>query len=1691
MNTKILLSLPWPKLMDPYMLLGFYYGLLTTLPVGPSQILCVRSFLLGGNLSGLISISGSVLAQLITASSIYCSPIYLLLLRPHLLTIVAIPYTLLFCLVIKDFPNYQILRPVTSLRDSRVARLFLISFFFQILNPIMLPNSVLTRLIYLYFFRYSTNTVFMVSTFMGWLTGQAAFNFFSRLLLSRVKGDSPILYLVAKRFIYATFSIVSISYAVAYLGRAPVSFWTKKFMNESHDREMNLWEIAEYSDLLWWFFKPWPTSFFDPSRANRSNRFVKNRRFHMNNTFYKGRTSTYFFEKCLTDGKERLSFLALPSLSIFGKEMYQSMAKSRRSFGIRLSYQNWVSKKLAKTKFFEKELTDQIKLLDTGSSFSKTMSRKTRLMGGKRRRIPRTYDPFVNNFRIRIPVSQTFLLEDDLGLSLWEWDKLATERKNRKAKKTVRINAIKDKIFTKDRRWKHGYGNPLPWEPLPSRSKRMFYFIFENRALYDYDLQNILKKIKSSPTLDVTWKEIMDLDYEDHILFLTYLEVGCCHRFGWISPLKAFLRKSSKSLSNVERRIRRLNKIGNLSMDLARYTILYFENNFDIPGGDGDFRYRKLRNVGITFAKGKPRSERLMKRYAKVSDFRRKFLKGSMRSRRRKTLLWKALQEKIRSSFFLRSAERTILFQSLIERLTTSSREEKFSELEKDTDYEFQKQLLDISLSAKRSLIGESKLTRSAIAARSDIGPIHNGRGYMLVFQSRFRKFIKLPVLIVLKNIGRILLRQNSEWNKDWTGWKKEIHINCTFDGEDFSQDELPPRWLREGIQIKIVYPFQLKPWHTDGNEKQHTLQRKHKEIGSKSRELKSKRKLKQKKHKFTYLTVLGYQTDIPFGTIQKKTSFWKPVRRKLIRICKRSLPRQIKQAYQFIHSRFEKVSKLNSTPSKKLNLISNLRQGGKLLSDYSLDEKSWMKTSSTNYVNEKTKPNCNVISNSERFIAIGGEMSPANVTRKQLVTRDQVEREFLMSIVAVDSKNLLDEKIDDPYSKITSKDLETGDTTSGDINLVNSTKFERKQLVDSEEAGLSLYLLVRELIETFVSVLINLPFTINRIFVHYFTEFLALYTKLAGILDNINEGSNLSTRSKSLQFDLPSQTCIYIDMWNIGMRGSLNLDLLVNDKRSSSNCGVKNRQSGIYVETDGVSNLYQPKMYEKQTPVHYNLIATKFLSPEIRNNHVNDLTMCFDTETGKTDEEFFDEKVARSIENWGFLNKSCKLDEINWNEWLYSLSRYNLPLTAWRNIAPRKWKVCLSELSSIETNTITELKDQVSQNKLHSYYSIYTKKSFLRNKISNFSKLRKHRNLLQNLTDSVQNGDVENLSVQRDIMEQRFHCKSCIQKSSRGGRNRISKFVHFLSSNVESKNNLNLQIDLLSWLDPDIAKTKIFLKKKKKAKQLKNPLLRNHYRYRYVLDISGRFQKVLNQLNDLTLDEREDADYIFRWKFKFETELEKFRNLISLTRMLGDDQDLITLCTNIEVNSDLLNLQFNAKTKRDMFHNLSVVSAHRLRLVFDDQDLLYKIINPLLKFKGRLRGIFRRRLYRNVYNGSYISNLSHILTERNCKQSCLYNIDDLLSPRRRREFRFLYCLLSPKIEYSQYISRIKKIDNAEKKQTLYHLPRPIRIQKIKRFLWPSHRLEEAACTGRSCVGVMTGSRFVTLRIRMYPIPLN
>jgi hypothetical protein len=114
-----------------------------------------------------------------------------------------------------------------------------------------------------------------------------------------------------------------------------------------------------------------------------------------------------------------------------------------------------------------------------------------------------------------------------------------------------------------------------------------------------------------------------------------------------------------------------------------------------------------------------------------------------------------------------------------------------------------------------------------------------------------------------------MLLFQFPEWSQDLKDWKREMHVKCTYNGVQLSETEFPRNWLTDGIQIKILFPFYLKPWH------------KSKFQASQKARLK-KTKDKGEKNDFCFLTVWGMETELPFGSAQRKPSFFEPISKEL-----------------------------------------------------------------------------------------------------------------------------------------------------------------------------------------------------------------------------------------------------------------------------------------------------------------------------------------------------------------------------------------------------------------------------------------------------------------------------------------------------------------------------------------------------------------------------------------------------------------------------------------------------------------------------------------------------------------------------------------------------------------------------------------------------------------------------------------
>jgi hypothetical protein len=937
--------LSWINISSPLILFGLYYGFLITLPIGPSQILSIRAFLLEGNLSGTVAITGLILGQSIIFLSIYYSPLYIILIKPHTVTLLVLPYILFYWYRIKDLLDYQSLRPISAINDSRVYKVFFDSFIFQLLNPVLLPSPVLARLVNLFFFRYSNNFLFVLSCSFGWLSGHLFFFNFIKLLLVRIEQDSSLPYLLVKRLIYRTFSIIILAYFLSYLGRAPAPLFTKKLNDEFQFNQLKTYGFS-------WLNKPWPTFFFDYRRWNRPLRYIENSRFS-NKSAVKKTVSQYFFDISLSDGKQKISFTALPSLSIFEKDLKDYLNISKKFILSADLYENWINTKRERKNNLYYELENRLKALDNGVSLKDVIEKKTSLFNNEGNNLTKIHDPFLNgSFRGKTRISK----------SPW----LLTENFNelKKNKKVSYSSKKENKLkFWISNRWRdlERKNLPLPWEPLNKDARRILILLIqgsknkklktklqqikfsEEQAFIDSTKQNtfsdneLFSNEKPTRTSYFNWELVSNLSNRQKALYFKQLDeekwqilerswknlfLDNSINFTQLSKILFLLKKIFSFSFHKKFRLQEISK------EIPRWTLKLRNDKFDVIAvGVTDIRQRKVKNLGYII-KGKDKRRKIVRRFSQQSDFRRKLVKGSMRARRRKTLIWKVLQLKIHSPFFLRINEKNISFKFSLNKINLIYIKNIFKN-------PIEKQKKIILFSTKNNIpIKKTKADRLAIANRWDFPLAQWGRSWLLIIQSYFRKYLVLPILIISKNIIRLILFQTPEWGEDWNDWNKEIYIKCTYDGTEVSEKELPEQWLRDGLQIKIIYPFSLKPWHKlqfeiDEDKKIYTNLNK-KEILTKLSDNNENfiKKKKKRKINYSYLTAWGFETNSPFGDIKEKPSFWKPIRKELRKKWKKNVLSKLDTFYSNFLLIKEKIA-IDSINNELIN--DKLKKLGKL----------------------------------------------------------------------------------------------------------------------------------------------------------------------------------------------------------------------------------------------------------------------------------------------------------------------------------------------------------------------------------------------------------------------------------------------------------------------------------------------------------------------------------------------------------------------------------------------------------------------------------------------------------------------------------------------------------------------------------------------------------------------------------------
>nr|QPC56077.1 hypothetical protein RF1 [Aruncus dioicus var. kamtschaticus] len=952
------------KIINSVVVVGLYYGFLTTFSIGPSYLFLLRARVMEEGEEGtdkkVSATTGFITGQLMMFISIYYVPLHLALGRPHTITVLALPY-LLFHFFWNNHKHFFDYGSTTrnSMRNLSIQCLFLNNLIFQLFNHFILPSSMLVRLVNIYMFRCNNKMLFVTSSFVGWLIGHILFMKWVGLVLGWIQQNNSIRsnvlirsnkYLVSelRNSTARIFSILLFITCVYYLGRIPSPIVTKKlketseteergeseeetdveiettsemkgtkqeqegsteedpspslfseekedpdkidetkeirvngkektkdqfyfketryknrpvyetyYLDGNQEQENSKLEILKKRDVFW-FEKPIVTILFDYKRWNRPLRYIKN---NLCENSVRNEMSQYFFSTCQSDGNERISFTYPPSLSTFFEMIQRKMSLvTKEKCPSSEFYNHWSYTNEHQKTNLRKKIFNRIKVFDktrdTESPIINVLEKRTRLCNDKTKKeyLPKIYDPFLTGpYRGRI--KKFFTLSTINKASI----------KNYIEK--IGINKIHGILFIINYLEFEQKKNTFDRKSLATEISYLLNLINELAVKW-------ASSFNSKGLFLIPEHEEVRIDSEDQIKILKFLfDAGIP-----VSNEKT-IQKKNFGIKEINKKVPRWSY--KLINDLEQQEGETEESVVE----DHEIRSRKAKRV-VIFTDNQQNTdvytntqetnntdqtdEVALIRYSQQSDFRRDIIKGSVRAQRRKTVTWKLFQANVQSPLFLDRIDKSFFFFFISDRIKTIFRNWMYKNTEFTISNYTEKKTKE---SEKKKEEDKKEEDKRKERVRIEIAEAWDSillaqviRGLLLVTQSILRKYIILPSLIIAKNVVRILLFQFPEWSEDLKDWNREMHVKCTYNGVQLSEKEFPKNWLTDGIQIKILFPFRLKPWHRS------KLRAPYNDPMQK----------KGQKNDFCFLTIFGMEAELPFGSPRKQISFFEHIFKEL-----------------------------------------------------------------------------------------------------------------------------------------------------------------------------------------------------------------------------------------------------------------------------------------------------------------------------------------------------------------------------------------------------------------------------------------------------------------------------------------------------------------------------------------------------------------------------------------------------------------------------------------------------------------------------------------------------------------------------------------------------------------------------------------------------------------------------------------
>nr|QNH92045.1 hypothetical chloroplast RF19 [Ammopiptanthus mongolicus] len=885
------------KIMNSVVVVGLYYGFLTTFSIGPSYLFLLRARVMEEATEKKASATtGFITGQLMMFISIYYAPLHLALGRPYTITVIALPYLLFhfFGKNHKHFFNYGYKNP-NSIRNFSIPRIFFNNLIFQLLNPLFLPSSMLvSRLVNIYMFRWNNKLLlFLISSFVGWLIGHTFLMKWVGLILVWIKQNNSIQsnvpirsnkYIMSKfrNSTSQTFIVFLFITCLYYLGRTPSAFFSKKLLEIKERNEIDKkikidvertsetagtkqeQKISTEESLFpekekakdisgFGFQKTLVTILFDYKRWNRPLRYIKNDQFE---NVIRNEISQFFFHTCQSDGKERISFTYPPNLSTFLKIMETkiSLLTTEKPCYDQLS-NYWSFPNKEKTKKLSNEFLNRAKVLDKEFIPLDIFEKRIRLCNDetKTKYLPKIYDPFLSGpcrGRIKKCFSTSIKNEtykkNDIGIN--KIHGILLNINSNYSEFEQKIDTLNIKSLLTEISFFLNLINKISVKSVSNLNFEALYLFREHKQIkMDFEKKRKIELLFDTIRTDLNGKTIFNRKKCIGIKEISKKVPRWSYKL--IDELQQLEGKNQAESYGIRSR-------------KAKRVVIFTNNS------QNDDTYSDTRDADNTEKK----NELALIRYSQQPDFRRDIIKGSIRAQRRKIVTWKLFQRSVHSPPFLDKIEKPSFFSlDIFEPMKIFFTFKNW--MRKKTEIKISHYTEKKTKESEKEE-GKKKKNEKEKKRRIEIGEAWDSiifaqviRGFLLITQSILRKYIILPSLIITKNIVRILLFQFPEWSEDFRDWNREMYIKCTYNGVQLSEREFPKKWLTDGIQIKILSPFRLKPWHRS------KLQYSEKEKDP------MKKKGKKKKQDFCFLTIWGMEVELPFsGYPRNRLSFFDPI---------------------------------------------------------------------------------------------------------------------------------------------------------------------------------------------------------------------------------------------------------------------------------------------------------------------------------------------------------------------------------------------------------------------------------------------------------------------------------------------------------------------------------------------------------------------------------------------------------------------------------------------------------------------------------------------------------------------------------------------------------------------------------------------------------------------------------------------